>query len=126
MSVIAKIRRSDGRVVATISALDMPADNEKFYHKRTDKIDTTRVWRIGGNNRFYPVEVDRSLDVLVARYSELLESDKMMAPDRDPDPAWKAYRKALRDITVDGRTAKAMLKRFPQRPDGTDPVEHLK
>ena len=68
-------------------------------------------------------------DVKGMRDAELTATDTMMIPDRpltDADrQAWRVYRQALRDLgSIQG--AADMVKGWPKRPDGGDPVLHLR
>ena len=73
-------------------------------------------------------------EIKSARASALAASDAMMMPDRelseDTIEAWKAYRKALRDLTKDEngapRSAMEMFEAFPLAPNGTDTVWWLR
>lgn len=130
---LVKLRRSDGLVVATVSvgrnaAIPMP-DDEYKWQIRTDHLPTDKAMRRAGNGRFYPVakkDLIQPRHILAARGRELAATDHWAMPDRTGNAEWLAYRQALRDITENGRTVKAMVKAFPIRPDGTDAISEYR
>lgn len=128
-----KIRRSDGVVVQAVrvgrNAVQPEPDDEFDYETRADEIATDKVMRRAGNGRFYPVakkDLIQPRHILAARDRELAATDHWALPDRAGNAEWLAYRQALRDITKNGRTVKAMVKAFPLRPDGTDAISEYR
>lgn len=67
---------------------------------------------------------------------ELSGTDQFMVPDRpmtdDQRAAWTEYRQTLRDLSKSDpargrtRTVAEMVRDWPKRPDGSDPVPHLR
>jgi len=57
-------------------------------------------------------------------FAELQASDVTQIPDypisQDLRAKWTSYRQALRDLSKNNGTARAMLDAFPARPDGVD------
>lgn len=83
-------------------------------------------------------DADKPSDIeVVARIAqELAGTDQFMVPDRpitgDQRSAWTAYRQELRDLSKADlargrvRTTVEMVQDWPVRPDGTDPIAHLR
>ena len=131
-----KIRKSDGVVVQAVrvgrNAVQPEPDEEFDYEVRSDEIATDKVMRRAGNGRFYAVakkDLIQPRHILAVREKEFTATEGWGSADRpltDEVIEWRAYRQALRDITENGRTVKAMVKAFPIRPDGTDAISEYR
>lgn len=134
MKTIVKVRNSDGVVVGSKSWLDdatvPPGDNEITYYDRPAVMNGAGFGKKfrrnpdGSFEEFIPPPTAR--EVLTVRFNELAASDWTAVADREPMPEWVAYRKALRDLTAEGKTVEAMMALFPKRPDGVDAIAHLR
>jgi hypothetical protein len=128
---IAKVRRSDGRVVAFSNLSDKTAvqalsDAAFECVAISPPVDTARIYDWNGDALVEVVPAPQSRDLLEARFSEFMRLDALVTGERTLSAEWAAYRQALRDLTEDGDTFAAMLARFPLRPDGTDAIAWLR
>ena len=131
MKAIIEIRKTDGVVIGSRSWDDdsgLPADTDDIEYADMPPsmagasfMRQFRRLHDGSFEEFTPRPTEH--DILAVRFNELCASDWTAAADREPMPEWIAYRKALRDITADGKDVVSMMAAFPKRPDGTDPVE---
>ena len=129
-----KVRKSDGLVVGAKSWSNdetVPPDEGEFsYYDKPVVMDGAAFGKKfrrksdGSFEEFIPAPTFR--EILTVRFNELASSDWTAVADRDPMPEWVAYRKALRDLTDKGKTVEAMMAAFPTRPDGSDPISHLR
>lgn len=126
----AKVRLGDGVVVARRTTSQEPEPAEGFLWVAMDgrKFPTGQPLRWTGR-RFVARKVAVTAhDVLAARTAEFtaIERDGWGLQDRPFTAELLAYRQALRDITVNGSDLKSMIAAFPTRPDGSDPIAHLR
>jgi hypothetical protein len=74
--------------------------------------------------------VPRPFEVRIAVSNELAATDQYTAPDRPMSEAtrraWLAYRQGLRNLSKLNKTPSAMIKAWPERPDGFDPISALR
>jgi len=69
-------------------------------------------------------------DIAVMVFVELRRTDPFMLPDYPIDDnafdGWKAYRKALRDLSKGRNNPADMINAWPLPPDGADPITALR
>ena len=96
----------------------------------TQKINpkTGRLVKLNKTERRAP-SAFLSVDIQSVVSRELHATDQFMIPDRpmadDKRAAWATYRQALRGLSKLPTPAK-QIAAWPQRPDGQDPIVHLR
>lgn len=131
MLTLVSVREDTGEVVQITRGKNVviPDDGNGITHHLVD-CDVPKVPSRYVRGKFVPIPQSKLVQpyqILAVRDTELKSTDWMVMPDSpEPSPEWLAYRQALRDITSGGRGVKAMINRFPVRPDGKDAISQYR